>query len=204
MFIRLIGKRVSEFFRWPGAAYLDVRFIVAPLGGPEGLVSPRTFLRKGGETAGPSTTLLRSSGRDDKWVGWRFQKTGAFFITLGGPKGHDFSGRDDKGEGGASGNGSCWTEAVFHHLGWARRPMTPSVGMTRGRGLLRECGGLDRIERLSAATADPSSALLRSSGLDDKGRAATFREGSDLDGENQVRLEDLRASFVRRTAESRG
>ena len=25
-----------------------------------------------------------------------------FFITLGGPKAHDFSGRDDKGEGGAS------------------------------------------------------------------------------------------------------
>jgi hypothetical protein len=29
-----------------------------------------------------------------------------FFITLGGPKAHDFSGRDDKGEG-ASSNSSC-------------------------------------------------------------------------------------------------
>jgi hypothetical protein len=30
-----------------------------------------------------------------------------FFITLGGPKAHDFSGRDDKGEGDASSNSSC-------------------------------------------------------------------------------------------------
>jgi hypothetical protein len=30
-----------------------------------------------------------------------------FFIALGGPKAHDSSGRDDKGEGGASGNSSC-------------------------------------------------------------------------------------------------
>ena len=30
-----------------------------------------------------------------------------FFITLGGPLAHDCSGRDDKGEGGASSEGSC-------------------------------------------------------------------------------------------------
>jgi hypothetical protein len=30
-----------------------------------------------------------------------------FFITLGGPKAHDSSGRDDKGEGGASSNSRC-------------------------------------------------------------------------------------------------
>ena len=36
-----------------------------------------------------------------------------FFIALGGPKAHDSSGRDDKGEGGASGESSCWTD-VFH------------------------------------------------------------------------------------------
>jgi hypothetical protein len=30
-----------------------------------------------------------------------------FFITLGGPLAHDFSGREDKGEGGASCDGSC-------------------------------------------------------------------------------------------------
>jgi hypothetical protein len=30
-----------------------------------------------------------------------------FFIALGGPLAHDFSGRDDKGEGGASSNSSC-------------------------------------------------------------------------------------------------
>ena len=29
-----------------------------------------------------------------------------FFITLGGPLAHDFSGRDDKGEGGVSSNSS--------------------------------------------------------------------------------------------------
>ena len=29
-----------------------------------------------------------------------------FFIALGGPKAHDSSGRDDKGEGRASGDGS--------------------------------------------------------------------------------------------------
>jgi hypothetical protein len=39
-------------------------------------------------------------------------------------------GRDDKGEGEASKESGCWTERVFHHLGWARRPMTPTVGMT--------------------------------------------------------------------------
>jgi hypothetical protein len=39
-------------------------------------------------------------------------------IALGGPKAHDSSGRDDKGEGGASSEGSCWIN-VFHPLGWA-------------------------------------------------------------------------------------
>src|ERR1700677_2095823 len=34
------------------------------------------------------------------------------------------SGRDDKGEGGASGDNSCRTGAAFHRLGWARRPIT--------------------------------------------------------------------------------
>ena len=44
-----------------------------------------------------------------------------FFITLGGPKAHDFSGRDDKGEDGASSEGSCWIN-VFHPLGWVDDP----------------------------------------------------------------------------------
>ena len=34
------------------------------------------------------------------------------------------SGRDDKGEGGASRDSSCRTGAAFHRLGWARRPIT--------------------------------------------------------------------------------
>jgi hypothetical protein len=42
-----------------------------------------------------------------------------FFITLGGPKARNFSGRDDKGEGGASIECGCRTEPIFHHLGWA-------------------------------------------------------------------------------------
>jgi hypothetical protein len=40
-----------------------------------------------------------------------------FFITLGGPKAHNFSGRDDKGEGGSSGDSGCWTGPAFHQLG---------------------------------------------------------------------------------------
>ena len=66
-----------------------------------------------------------------------------FFITLGGPKAHDFSGRktfpgkvrwtadlsttlrsgrDDKGEDGAASDSSCGTGPVFHQLGWAFGP----------------------------------------------------------------------------------
>ena len=65
------------------------------------------------------------------------------FIALGGPKAHDSSGRktfpgkdrwtadlsttlrsgrDDKGEGGASIECGCRTEAIFHHLGRAEGP----------------------------------------------------------------------------------
>ena len=39
-------------------------------------------------------------------------------------------GRDDKGEGDASKEGGCWTEGVFHHLGWAAGPITTPVEMT--------------------------------------------------------------------------
>src|SRR5580698_6669016 len=45
-----------------------------------------------------------------------------FFITVCGPKAHDFSGLDDKGKGGASNNSSCGTGPVFHRLGWAEGP----------------------------------------------------------------------------------
>ena len=45
-----------------------------------------------------------------------------FFIALGGPKAHDSSGRDDKGEGGASIECGCRTEGIFHHLGRAEGP----------------------------------------------------------------------------------
>ena len=54
------------------------------------------------------------------------------FIALGGPKAHDSSGRDDKGEGGASIECGCRTESIFHQLGWARLPMTSPVEMTKG------------------------------------------------------------------------
>jgi hypothetical protein len=74
------------------------------------------------------------------------------FITLGGPKARDSSvekhfqerpanadlsttlrsGRDDKGEGGASGESGGRTGARFHHLG-GRRPMTPLSKKTRSQ-----------------------------------------------------------------------
>jgi hypothetical protein len=49
------------------------------------------FQERTADTADLSTTLLRSSGRDDK------------------------------GEDGASSEGSCW-KTVFHRLGWAEGP----------------------------------------------------------------------------------
>jgi hypothetical protein len=61
------------------------------------------------------------------------------------------------------------------------------VGMTRGRRLLfgRVATWMDGVKSgYSATTADPSTALLRSSGRDDKGRAVTFRKVSDLDGQS--------------------
>ena len=45
-----------------------------------------------------------------------------FFIALGGLKAHDSSGRDDKGEGGASIECGGRTEVIFHHLGRANGP----------------------------------------------------------------------------------
>jgi hypothetical protein len=59
-------------------------------------VTHRYFAR----TADLSTTLLRSSGRDDK------------------------------GEGGSSIECGCRTEPIFHHPGWGRRPMNSPVDMT--------------------------------------------------------------------------
>jgi hypothetical protein len=48
---------------------------------------------------------------------------------------------------------------------------------------------------LGARTADPSTALLRSCGRDDKGRGVTFRKVSDSDGKGWERLlcEDRRS-----------
>src|ERR1700733_5023719 len=59
-----------------------------------------------------------------------------FFIALGGPKAHDSSGRDDKGESGASSEGSCWYRTRFSSPWVGRRPMTPPVEMTKGRAAL--------------------------------------------------------------------
>ena len=61
-----------------------------------------------------------------------------FFIALRGPKAHDSSGRDDKGKGGASGDCGGRTEAVFHHLGWARGPCFPGRYDKEGEYLTRE------------------------------------------------------------------
>ena len=87
------------------------------------VASQEGFARAAGRTADPSTTLLRSSGRDDKGEGWlrleglrdgkkqqvvplhsvekHFQEgTSDLSTTLR-------SGRDDKGKGGASIDSGC-------------------------------------------------------------------------------------------------
>jgi hypothetical protein len=46
----------------------------------------------------------------------------------------------------------------------------------------------EKFARTARRTADPSTALLRSSGRDDKGRAVTFRKGGDLDGRSWEQL----------------
>jgi hypothetical protein len=58
-------------------------------------------------------------------------------------------------------------------------------GMTRVEQILfgRVATWTDGVESgYSAKTADPCTALLRSSGRDDKGRASTFRKDGDSDG----------------------
>ena len=66
------------------------------LGGPRPMTSPVEMTK--GRAALPLSVVAEQD---------------PFFIALGGPKAHDSSGRDDKGEGGASGESSCWTD-VFH------------------------------------------------------------------------------------------
>src|ERR1700735_3855065 len=51
------------------------------------------------------------------------------------------SGRDDKGEGGASSNSSCGTGPVFHRL-WGPKAHDSPVEMTRGRRLRSSVSGL--------------------------------------------------------------
>jgi len=91
---------------------------------PQGLKRACENSRKGKKQQVPYATLCRKN------------------ISRNGPRNCRSLGfaRDDKGEGGAS-NGERWpdrrrflspcrTERVFHHLGWADRPMIPPVGMT--------------------------------------------------------------------------
>jgi hypothetical protein len=66
-----------------------------------------------GRTAGPSTAL-RSV---EKHFQQRTTVTADLSTTL-----LRSSGRDDKGEGGASIEGGCRTEAIFYHLGRAEGP----------------------------------------------------------------------------------
>ena len=105
-----------------------------------------------------------------------------FFITLGGPKAHDSSVEKHFQEGTAEpqisplrcasvemtkgravlpGESCCWTGAVFHHLGWARRPMTPLS---------------KNISKKGPRTADLSTALRF--GRDDKGEGGASIESS--------------------------
>src|ERR1700728_2773930 len=88
--------------------------------------------------AGPQISPLRSFGAPVEMTKGRaalpwsvVAEQQLFFITLGGPTAHDFPGRDDKGEGGASIECGCRTAAIFHHLG-RQRPMTFPVEMTKG------------------------------------------------------------------------
>ena len=88
-------------------------FFIA-LGGPKAHDSSgrKTFPRGGPLT--PQISPLRSFGAPVEMTKGRaalpltvVAEQKLFFITLGGPKAHDFSGREDKGEGGASCDGSC-------------------------------------------------------------------------------------------------
>jgi hypothetical protein len=69
-----------------------------------------------------------------------------------------------------------------------RETAGPSTALRSGRDdkgaiIFRKGGDLDRRMRAATPkTADPSTALLRSSGRDDKDRTITFRKGGDLDG----------------------
>src|SRR6202034_1371948 len=77
--------------------------------------------------AGPQISPLRSFGAPVEMTKGRaalplsvVAEQTLFFITLGGPRAHDFSGRDDKGEGGASIECGCRTDAIFITLGGPR------------------------------------------------------------------------------------
>src|SRR6202161_1288561 len=71
-------------------------------------------------TAGPQISPLRSFGAPVEMTKGRAAlplsvvvEQRLFFITLGGPKAHDSSGRDDKGEGGASIECGCFEQRLF-------------------------------------------------------------------------------------------
>src|SRR6202046_4203981 len=78
------------------------------------------------DTADLSTTLLRSSGRDDKGEGGASIECGCrtetIFHHLGRAKAHNFSGRDDNGERGASIRSRCEMRTAVHHLSAAFDP----------------------------------------------------------------------------------
>jgi hypothetical protein len=74
--------------------------------------SPENISKKGSLT--PQISPLRSFGAPVEMTKGRaalpttvVAERDPFFIDLGGPKAHDFSDREDKGEGGASSNTSC-------------------------------------------------------------------------------------------------
>jgi hypothetical protein len=74
--------------------------------------SPENISKKGSLT--PQISPLRSFGAPVEMTKGRaalpttvVAERDPFFIASGGQKAHDFSGRDDKGEGGVSSNSSC-------------------------------------------------------------------------------------------------
>jgi hypothetical protein len=143
--------------------------------------------------AGPQISPLRSFGAPVEMTKGRaalplsgVAEQNPFFITLGAAKAHDFSGRktfpgkdrwnadlstallrssgrDDKGESGASIEYGCRTEPSFHHLGWADGPY---------------CSGRKTFPGKDRWNADLSTALRF--GRDDKGSGGASSKESLL------------------------
>src|SRR5580704_9174597 len=98
-----------------------------------------------------------------------------FFIALGGPKAHDSSGRDDKGESWRFQQQWLLNRTRSSSPWVGRRPMTPPVEMTKGRAALPLSVVAER-DPLFIGLGGPKA--HDSSGRDDKGEGGASRESS--------------------------